>query len=1071
MRRHGAIFRRGARRRFRWTLRVFIFASFLLTLIILLNGSFFTWPHYFYYFTGKGAAKVGSSSSSSSPPPAAAAVLRVDGRGGQRVWRPTHVAPHVPSNIPTADDNAPQEGLLWPRQRHDVDVLYSTQTCKLMADGPNGAHEGDVLMRVRFYRPNCRKGVHGGEEGKMRKRPCDDSAHPIIGLMPHQSAASFFPEEVLMDEVNLQVGPSTLQSVVEKEKEGREEKGMRWRVSSRASPSLRCRLRDRGDTEGKSRLIWDSGEFFVGISLRMTATQDDLSGGLDANFSFSPEYKMLFFGLPTSNASGLRLPDDAEYRLFNQFHLNQTLLSGTRMHGSVPLLYAIGRAPSRYGNKSLSGQRRCAMGILWLNGSPLQVRTAVGDVGGETTLSFRSTAGATRVYLLPGPTAEDVLLQYYTLTGFPMMPPLFALGYHHTHRGYGKMDEVLNVSAAFLQAEIPVDTLGMGSHYMNGKRIFTWNRTRFSDPVRLQDELWRHGGRFMVLSTVPYVRVDPRFSIYIEGKRHEYFVTTQAESDEIFIGYSKSGTNVWIDFLDSRARRWYGGLMKYKRFLGSTNHTFFSLEENEPFLRGGMQGTLPMEVGHRGAVPHGVIHNMYGMLHAMAAYGGELRRTQFYRRPFLITQSYFAGTQRHAAVRLGYNVASWEHLRSSIELCLAHSIAGISFVGADVGGFYFQKVEDELLVRWYQLAVFYPLFRTDANEDAPFREVWHLLPHVRARIRDAVHFRYALLPYLYTLFWKAHLDGELIIRPLFFVYPQDALSYVEPRMLGQWFFLGPHLFVAPVLTSVETGDALHTVQIPQEDLYNFWSGEFVAAGTTLRFSKNISYSHLPEEEITPLFQRVGTILPTFTNTSGMRSTHDAANYTLTVTLPRLEPFFSEGSGGKGGKSGESGISNQILAQGDLFVDDGSRHINYHGRNTTHHAFCALALECVLFPRKGDLVLRWRAITNSSCCDVLHVVRSSMTSVTDGESFLLNRLRFMFATPKEKEHVTRVESLVDGQRLTFAPSGSKPSLLEVSGVALPLLAENCHGNDDDSRGSSQPTVEVHLKLNVSYGSWL
>ncbi|RNC60338.1 glycosyl hydrolase-like protein, partial [Trypanosoma cruzi] len=185
----------------------------------------------------------------------------------------------------------------------------------------------------------------------------------------------------------------------------------------------------------------------------------------------------------------------------------------------------------------------------------------------------------------PGPTAEDVLFQYYTLTGFPMMPPLFALGYHHAHRGYGKMDELLNVSAAFLQAQIPVDTLGIGLHYMRGKRIFTWNLTRFSNPVRLQDELWRHGGRFMVLSTVPYVRVDPRFSLYIEGKRHEYFVRTHAESEEIFIGFSESGANVWIDFLDSRARHWYGGLMKYKRFLGSTNHTFFHWRKMSPFCR------------------------------------------------------------------------------------------------------------------------------------------------------------------------------------------------------------------------------------------------------------------------------------------------------------------------------------------------------------------------------------------------------------------------------------------------------------------------------------------------------
>ena len=78
--------------------------------------------------------------------------------------------------------------------------------------------------------------------------------------------------------------------------------------------------------------------------------------------------------------------------------------------------------------------------------------------------------------------------------------------------------------------------------------------------------------------------------------------------------------------------------------------------------------------------------------------------------------------------------------------------------GADVGGF-FGNPDAELMVRWYQLGAFYPFFRGHAHLETARREPWLFGEEATNRIRTAIRSRYALLPYLYTLFRHANIDG------------------------------------------------------------------------------------------------------------------------------------------------------------------------------------------------------------------------------------------------------------------------------------------------------------------------
>jgi len=51
---------------------------------------------------------------------------------------------------------------------------------------------------------------------------------------------------------------------------------------------------------------------------------------------------------------------------------------------------------------------------------------------------------------------------------------------------------------------------------------------------------------------------------------------------------------------------------------------------------------------------------------------------------------------------LGDNSAQWGHLQIAAPMLLAINLGGLSFAGADVGGF-FGEPDAELFTRWYQV--------------------------------------------------------------------------------------------------------------------------------------------------------------------------------------------------------------------------------------------------------------------------------------------------------------------------------------------------------------------------------
>ena len=68
---------------------------------------------------------------------------------------------------------------------------------------------------------------------------------------------------------------------------------------------------------------------------------------------------------------------------------------------------------------------------------------------------------------------------------------------------------------------------------------------------------------------------------------------------------------------------------------------------NEPSMFNGPEITFHKDALHLNGFEHRHVHNLYGLSLVKSTYMGHLQRTNGERRPFVLTRSTFAGSQRY----------------------------------------------------------------------------------------------------------------------------------------------------------------------------------------------------------------------------------------------------------------------------------------------------------------------------------------------------------------------------------------------------------------------------------------
>ena len=477
------------------------------------------------------------------------------------------------------------------------------------------------------------------------------------------------------------------------------------------------------------------------------------------------------------------------------------------------------------------------------------------DFGYENTDYYfvEHEKGELDYYFMPGNDMAEVVGLYTSLTGTTPLYQRWIYGSHQSRWGYYTQDEVLDIADKFRELDIPCDVIHMDIDYMNGYRVFTFDDKKFPDVKGLSEKLADRGVKLISIID-PGVKKDEDYFMYKEGMEMDAFAHDTDGS--VYENAVWPGTSVFPDFTKQSVRSWWGDKTKILLEHGISG---IWNDMNEP---ASFNGPLPDDVQFEYGA-HEKVHNIYGHFMAKATYEG-LAKNDGGKRPFVLTRAAYAGSQKYCGGWTGDNHSIWAHIALSLEQVCNLSVSGLAMCGSDIGGFG-SDTTPELLVRFYEAAVFVPFFRNHSAMGTRRQEPWQFDETTIDAVRKTVKLRYRFIPYIYDLAHECEKTGAPIVRPLVYEYPVDK----HVRNISDEYMLGSFVLVAPVIAP---GKEAREVYLPDGDWYDYYTGEKYSGGRYI-------LADAPLDKV-PVFIKAGAIIPVADGE--IRSTEDITEDKISI---------------------------------------------------------------------------------------------------------------------------------------------------------------------------------------------
>jgi oligosaccharide 4-alpha-D-glucosyltransferase len=474
---------------------------------------------------------------------------------------------------------------------------------------------------------------------------------------------------------------------------------------------------------------------------------------------------------------------------------------------------------------------------------------------GKTTagiLEAGFSSGDVNVMIIPGKTPEEIIANYALLTGRQPLPPRWALGNFVSRFGYRSQQQVEEVVQQMKADNFPVDALiidifWFGDSIKGTLGNLDWiNRTKWPNPEKMI-------GDFRKQQIKPILVTEPFF---LQGTKNfeasKPYLATDSTGNPYMLTKFYFGYGGLLDLFKPEARNWFWKFYKTQTDKGISGWWGDLGEpENHPE---DLYHDLS-SFGIKRKVAANEVHNMYGHMWNKMLY--ENWRTYYpQKRLFFLNRAGYAGSQRYSVFPWTGDVSrTWNGFRAQLPNLQSMSMSGVPYIHSDAGGF--SNVPDndqELYIRWLQMAGFTPIFRPHGTafgdleagvNNLPSEPVYKDEPY-KSIARDLISLRYSLIPYIYTMAWEQAAKGKPIIRPMMYNGVTDTalLQATDQYMFGDVFL------VAPVL---QPGATTRKLYLPAGNWYNYHTQKWLSGKQWI------------EEPVTlekmPLFVKAGSIVP------------------------------------------------------------------------------------------------------------------------------------------------------------------------------------------------------------------
>jgi alpha-D-xyloside xylohydrolase len=418
------------------------------------------------------------------------------------------------------------------------------------------------------------------------------------------------------------------------------------------------------------------------------------------------------------------------------------------------------------------------------------------------------------LFVFHGRDGCELLAQYTALTGRAPIPPPWSLGVILSKAYYKDADEILSVAREVRRRGMPCQTItfdGRAWQDTDTRFAFQWCPKRYPDPTPVLAELKSMGFRICVWE-YPLISVNnPLFDELAErgwllkdqrtGTAYRYAWDLEPFG-QVLTPLPESGL---LDFTHPDA---YAYWCERHRALFEAGVDMIKADFGEQ-----VDEHMVASNGACGSE----LHNAYALLYNRCVYEAAERYSK--DGAFLFSRAAWAGSQRYPSQWGGDPQSDWGGLAASIRGALSWGMSGGPYFATDVGGFYADRRDPELYVRWAQAAVFAAHMRLHGIGS---REPWSYGEEAERAVSQALQLRQRLLPYLGRCLVEAHERGLPVQRAMVLACPDERSAWTYEHQ----FFLGTELLVAPCL--VPGGKV--EVYLPQGEWLRVPTGEAWVGG-------------------------------------------------------------------------------------------------------------------------------------------------------------------------------------------------------------------------------------------------